>query len=117
MIGQYRHCVTLSGPDAAVPDGEGGFTQGEVPLDPAVWWCSIRAATALDMQRIVAGAPQTTATHLVRGHYHPGITVDTTITRADGRIYQVQSVQNDDERDIALTLVCAEIKGDLGGGA
>jgi head-tail adaptor len=109
LVDVRRHKVALSQPGAAVPDGEGGFTQGEAPLAPAFWWCSIRAATALDMQRIVAGTPQATATHLLRGQYHPGITIDTKITRADGRIYQVQSVQNDDERNIALTLVCAEV--------
>jgi head-tail adaptor len=112
--GSREHKVALAQPGVSVPDGDGGFTRDEAPLDPPAWWCSIHEATAADMQRIVAGTAQATATHLLRGPYHPGITVETRITRADGRRYEVQSVQNDDERNLALTLVCAEV---LGGGS
>lgn len=108
-IGQLRHRVTLATAGEPVPDGYGGYTDTLLALDPAIWDCSIQPATLSDMQRIVGGTPQATATHLIRGRYHPGITVETRITTWKGQAFEVQSVQNDEQRDWSLTLVCAEI--------
>jgi head-tail adaptor len=77
-------------------------------LNPALWDCSIQAATARNAERLVAGTIQTSATHLLRGDFHPGITTETRITYR-GVQYEVQSVQNDDERDLSLTLICMAI--------
>jgi head-tail adaptor len=107
--GEQRHLVTLEQPGDPVPDGLGGFTEVWSPLDPATLYCSIQAATARDLERVVAGAGQTTATHLIRGDYHPGITTETRLT-FEGRVFEVISAQDDDERHVNLTLVCAETK-------
>ena len=106
-IGQYRHKVRPETPGAPVPDGDGGFTENWQPLDPPEWDCSIEAATVRDLERMVAGAVQATATHLVRGRYHPGINVDTRLVFGSRRLL-VQYVNDVDERQIALVLVCAE---------
>jgi SPP1 family predicted phage head-tail adaptor len=108
-IDDRPHKVTLANPGPPIPDGEGGYTEEHTPLTPPDWRCSIRPATVADAERVVAGAIQTTATHLVRGAFRPDIIEATRITYRD-RQYEVQSVQNDEERDIALTLVCMEIK-------
>ena len=106
-IGSQRHLVTLENPSDPVPDGDGGFTEGWAPLDPPDWDCSIQPATARDLERLVGGTVQATATHLVRGRYHPQITIETRMT-FKGRQLLVQNVTNVDERDIDLILVCAE---------
>ena len=36
-IGEYRHRVRVELTGAAVPDGDGGFTTGFAPADPAEW--------------------------------------------------------------------------------
>jgi SPP1 family predicted phage head-tail adaptor len=108
-FGTFRHLVTLEAPGDPVPDGSGGYTEGWAPLTPAAWHCAIEAATAADLERLIAGTAQTTATHLVRGRFHPGITTATRITFR-GRVLEVQSVQNDAERNLTLTLVCAEVQ-------
>jgi head-tail adaptor len=107
-IGQDRHHVTLEQPGPPVPDGFGGYTEGWTPLDPPTWDCAIQPATAADMERAMVGAPQATASHLVSGRYHPGITTETRILH-EGRYLVVQSVRNLDERKMRLQLVCAEI--------
>jgi SPP1 family predicted phage head-tail adaptor len=111
MIGAYRHRVTLEQPGDPVPDGEGGYTETFAPLDPPTWDCSIQAATLRDLERQIAGTIQASATHLVRGRYHPGITTETRIL-FEGRQLAVQSVQNVEERDLETVLVCGEIKTD-----
>jgi head-tail adaptor len=107
--GMHAQLVTLDQPGDPVPDGLGGYTEGYTPLVPATWYCASQAATARDLERQIAGTVQATATHLVRGAYHPGITTETRL-QFEGRTFEVQSVQNVDERDVESVLVCAEIK-------
>jgi head-tail adaptor len=108
-----QHLVSLFQPGPPVPDGEGGYTDGYQPLDPPTWWCAIQGLTAADAERVVAGTMQTTASYQVRGPFHPGITTQTRLAFRS-RWFEVQSVLNEDERDIALTLTCVEV---VGGGA
>jgi len=107
-IGAYRHRVSVSNPSGYVPDGDGGYTSGYVPATPPVIDASIQAATARDLERVTAGTVLATATHLIRCRFHPEITTATRLT-FKGRIFEVQSVQNVDERDIALVLICTEV--------
>lgn len=107
-VGRYRHRVTLAVPGDPVPDGEGGWTDTEIPLDPAVWDCSIAPATARTLETIGAGAILATATHVIKGRYHPGITTQTRVTFRD-RVLSVLFVANRDERDMETDLVCAEV--------
>ena len=108
-IGNYRHRIQVFNPGGYVPDGDGGYTSTYAPADPPEIDASVQAATARDLERATAGTVLTTATHLVRCRFHPAITTDTRL-EFKGRTLEVQSVQNVDERDIALILICAEIK-------
>lgn len=81
MIGQYRHRVTLYGPDAVTP------------LAPPDWDCAVQEATGLT---------------LITGRYHPGITTATRLHHK-GRIYQVDAIANRDDRDVEVTLTCREV--------
>ena len=110
MINDFRHRVALENPADPQPDGEGGYTEAWHALDPPTWDCAIQAASMRDIERMVAGPVQATSTHLVRGRYHPGITTETRLLFR-GRVLQVQSVADVDERQVALILVCAEVTG------
>jgi SPP1 family predicted phage head-tail adaptor len=107
-IGTYRHLVTLETPGVPVPDGEGGFTDGWTPLDPPTWHCSIRAASARDLETLGGGTVLAQATHVIKGHYHKGLTTKARL-QFEGRMFSVVLVVNVDERDIETNLVCAEV--------
>jgi head-tail adaptor len=110
-IGAYRHRLAVENPGTTVPDGDGGYTAAYAPADPPYVDASITAATARDLERVTAGTVLATATHLIRTRFHPGITTDTRLL-FEGRRFEVQSVQNVDQRDIALILICAELQAD-----
>ena len=114
-IGAYRHVVAVSNPGGFVADADGGYTSTYNPANPPEVDASIENATARDLERVTAGTVLATATHLIRCRFHPGITTDSRLT-FKGRTFEVQSVQNVDERDIALILICAEIKSTAAGG-
>jgi head-tail adaptor len=107
-IGSFRHRVSLAAPGPPIPDGDGGYTEGWAPLDPATWDCSIAPATARDLETIGGGTVLAQATHTVRGRFHPGITTETRLT-FDGRTLNVVALANRDERRIELDLICAEV--------
>ena len=106
-IGQYRHRVTLVEP-TSVPDPDGGYIETWGPLDPPVWDCAIQAASLRDLQRVSGGAVETTATHLVRGRYHPQLSAAARILFRD-RTFEVQSVHDREQRQIELECVCREL--------
>jgi SPP1 family predicted phage head-tail adaptor len=108
--GAYRHKVAVDNPGESVPDGDGGFTTGWAPADPPIVEASIEAASVRALERETAGTVAATATHLIRTRYHKGITTLSRLT-FEGRIFEVQTVINVDERDVALLLVCAEAVG------
>lgn len=110
-IGSYRHVVAVENPGTPVPDGDGGYTTDYVPADPPTIDASIEFAAARDLERVTAGTVLTTATHLIRTRFHPGITTDSRLI-FEGRRFEVQSVQNVDQRDIALILICSEVRSD-----
>lgn len=103
--GTLRHLVTLQTPTSA-PDGDGGFTDTWTAL--ATVWASIVPATARDLERVVAGTVQSSATHLVTIRYLAGVTTKTRIVFGS-RLFSVTGVQNPEERNISLVLVCQEI--------
>lgn len=107
-IGSHRHLVTLQNPGVTAPDSDGGYTQTLVALDPAEWHCSILPATARNLERIVAGTVLATATHLLTGRYHAGITTQTRVT-FNGRSFSVIGVVNLEERNIETVAVCVEV--------
>lgn len=118
-IGTFRHKVLLQNPDGAVPDGDGGYTQAWANLEPAVWNCSIDPATVRDLERVAAGTVLSSASHILKGRFHPQVTTKTRITKgprnADGtlpagsREFSVTGVQNLEERNIELWLTAVEV--------
>lgn len=103
--GSLRHRVTLQTP-ATAADGDGGYTDTWTAL--ATVWASVVPATAHDLERAVAGTVQSSATHLVTIRYLAGVTTKTRVLFGT-RTLQVTGVQNPDERNISLVLVCQEI--------
>jgi hypothetical protein len=107
--GAQRHLVSLAGPVGdPVPDGDGGWTMTPGPLTPATWYCSIRRASLRDLERISAGAAIGLASHILEGDWHPGVTLQTTISH-EGRTFYVNDLINVDERDVSLVLLCQEV--------
>lgn len=112
--GERRHHVTLQGPGETVPDGEGGWTTVTGPLDPPDWWCSITRASVRDLEGVTSGPPLTSATYLLEGDYHPGVTLQTQIiltppAPAPARTFYVADVINVEERSVDLQLLCHEV--------
>jgi len=112
-IGERQKRVRLMQPGAMVPDGDGGYTQGSAPLDPPAMFARIRPATQADLERVMAGTPVTTATHLVTLPYHAGVNTKTQLVVEDfplpDRTFEVVYVGNPEERDAEVVLVCAEV--------
>ena len=111
-IARRHRRITLSSPGAPVPDGDGGYTQTETPLDPPALFAHVRPASARDMEQIAGATTLPTATHLVSVPYHAGITTETVIRLEahpkPARVLKVVYVGNPDERDATLELICAE---------
>lgn len=100
--------VLLENPGAPVPDGEGGYTEGYLPLVPAEVFAHINPASARDLERFAAGTVIATASHVIEILYHPGVTVQTRITYGS-RLFQVTSVRNPDEANRELVIVAEEM--------
>ena len=106
--GLRRHFVTLTGPGTSAPNADGEFVPTTAPLDPPTWWCAIAPATVRDLERSTAGTVVTTATFIVEGDYHAGITTQTQITTDDGRVFYVAGVQDPDLRHVTTICFCSE---------
>jgi len=93
IAGDLRHRVTLDDP---VEDGT------PVVFNPSVVFAAIRpvAPGAFDEQK---------TTHLVTIRYHAQVTFNTRITHAGRHLY-VRGIQNVDERNTDLVLLCEEVK-------
>ena len=107
-VGTLRHRVSLENPGVAVPDGDGGYTQVNVPLSPSEVWADIRPATARDLERVTSGTVMASASHIVTIRYHAGVTTQTRILFGS-RVLAVTGVQNPEERNIALVLTAEEM--------
>jgi SPP1 family predicted phage head-tail adaptor len=106
--GALRYTVQLANPGPAVTNGDGGFTQVPVPLEPSTVFAAIHPASARDLERIRAGSVIATATHVVTMRYHPGVTTKTQLT-FNGRTFNVVGLSNTDERNIELICLCVEV--------
>jgi head-tail adaptor len=109
-IGAREHLITLENPGVPVPDGDGGYT--EVPVELATVFASIQPATARDLERLVAGTVQSTVSHVVTLEYVFGVSTRTRIRFDDPmvgpRLFDVNGIQNPEERNLDLILVCSE---------
>jgi len=107
-VGNLRQIVTVQGPGAVVPDGEGGFTQTYSNLVPAQMPADVRPVTAHDREIFVAGSTvQSTVSHVVTMRYHSGVTTKTRLLFGS-RVLDVTGIQNPEERNISLVLSCVE---------
>lgn len=107
-VGEYRHTVNVQTAGTPVSDGEGGYTNNPTPLDPPTWKVSIEPATARDLERIAQGTVLSTASHIVTGRFHPGVTTATQIVFG-ARTFSVTGVSNPEERNIQTICVCVEL--------
>jgi head-tail adaptor len=106
-----RHCWTqLQNPGPAIPDSEGGFTTAWTDCDPAHLFLSISPATARELERIAAGTVLATATHIVKGPFHPQVGVQTRLIYR-GRVFNVTGGGSPDERRVEMELVVVELLG------
>jgi SPP1 family predicted phage head-tail adaptor len=108
-VGHRPHRVTLQNPGPPIDNGDNGFTRTWTDLAPAAISVEIKPATQQDLERAAAGTAITTATHLVTGPFHPGVTTDTRLL-FNGREFHVQSVQDPGERHVEMILLCTEVK-------
>lgn len=110
--GERNRLVRLSNP-GQTPDGEGGYTEGWIDLEPAEVWAHMNPATPADMERAGAGATLSIATYVFDLLFHPQVTPETRIVFADpyrgDRSFQVTSVRNPDEQFRELVVVAQEI--------
>jgi head-tail adaptor len=107
MTGTYRHVVTVQAPGPPMPDGDGGFTESWVASDPPTWSVSIASASGAQDTR-TAGTVIATATHQMRGRYHPGVTTNARLL-LEARVFHVTQVKNVDERNRTLEITCSEV--------
>jgi len=109
-IGDFRHVVKFEthGPD--VPDGDGGFMPTWDPLGPPTWYVAIEPVTAHDTERAAPGTVISTATHIVRGRYLPGVSIETRMVW-DGRFFAIAGTRNYHERSILMELYAVELVG------
>jgi Phage head-tail joining protein len=109
-LGTRRHTVTVVTLAPPTPDGAGGFAQDEIAADPPTWRCAIEGAAQWNEHREIANADvvQANATHTLTGRYHPGITTAGRIY-FNGRRFDVQSVDNVDERQLLLVVLVTEV--------
>jgi head-tail adaptor len=105
-VAQKRHRVTLD-TSTTTPDGDGGYVEAFAPLDPPALSVNIRSAGAGDLERLQAGTVSATATHVLTGDHHPGITTKTRITFG-ARHFSVVGVTNPEEGRAEVDIFCAE---------
>jgi head-tail adaptor len=108
MIGDHRHLVLFQNPGPNVPDGDGGYTNTWTDLTPSSWYVSIEPATARDLERVAAGTVISTASHIVKGRFHPGVTTKTRMAFG-GRTFSITGKANVEERSIDMELIAVEV--------
>ena len=108
MIGDYRHVVTFQDPGPKVADGAGGYTQTWDPIAPGTWRVQIAPLPIVDQERISGGGSVvTTATHVVRGRYHPGVSTKTRML-FNGKTYSITGKTSKDARGVLMELAAVE---------
>jgi len=106
--GAYRHRVTVQVPTMAGADGDGGYTETWTEAIPATWAVSIGAAPRADEEAARAGTTIAQATYVVRGRYRADVTSRARVVFA-GRLLNVITVRNLDERRRVLEVICTEV--------
>jgi SPP1 family predicted phage head-tail adaptor len=103
-----RQCrVQIQNPGPRVPDGEGGTIPSWVDCQPAFMWAHIETALR-EGEREAADTTVTTVKRTVHLPYHPQVTTKTRLLY-NGRILNVDRVDNMNERNATLDLTCQEV--------
>ena len=95
--GDYRHLVTFQNPGPTVP-------VTWIDLDPPTWFVTLSQVTGDDIGVYIeptAGTPISSASYLVRGDFHPGVTTQTRMVW-ESQMFAITSVDNVDMRGIAM---------------
>jgi hypothetical protein len=93
--GDWRHVVTFQNP------GPAGTW---IDLDPAAWCVSLTQTTGDDIGVFIepsAGTPISSASYLVRGDFHPGVTTKTRMVFGS-QTFAITSVENVDMRGVEM---------------
>lgn len=107
--GAQKERVTLQNPGAKVPDGDGGYTQTYAPFLERVP-AKVEAATARNLERVIANSVQAQASHLVTVRYNADTTTESRVVwhhRAGDKTLSVTGV-HDDGNGVELVLACNE---------
>jgi hypothetical protein len=113
-IGRTHAYVSLDVAGPPTPTPGGGYVENWVPLVPAFWYCEI-LPSGTDTERAIAGTVSATATHELRGRFHPELDVATRITWTDakrgGKVRRllVESVRALGERSRELSVIAHEL--------
>jgi len=93
--GDWRHVVTFQNP------GPAGTW---IDLDPAAWCVSLTQTTGDDIGVFIepsAGTPISSASYLVRGDFHPGVTTKTRMVFGS-QTFAITSVENVEMRGLEM---------------
>ena len=106
-IGAYRHLVTFQNPAPVTPDGDGAWVESWVDCTPATWHVSITPATQADLERLAAGTLISSASHVVRGRFHPDLS---TLSRMlwNAEVFAITGVVNVDMRSVDM--ICGAVQ-------
>jgi head-tail adaptor len=107
-LGTYIHRVLLQRPGPVVPDGDGGSVPSWIDLVPPTWKVSITPASAGDLERVAPGTVMSSASYVVRGYFHPGVTTQCRLL-LNGRILAITGVVSPDLRDVDMECGAVEL--------
>jgi SPP1 family predicted phage head-tail adaptor len=107
LIAARQKRITFQNPGTLTPDGDGGYTQAFDDLSVGAD-AQVATATAQTLERLAAGTVLSMATHVVTLPYRPDLTTQTRVLM-DGRVLNVLTVVDPDERHVETVLVCAEV--------
>jgi SPP1 family predicted phage head-tail adaptor len=102
-VGRLRHRVTIQA-ETATADAGGGYAA--TWADVATVWARIEAMAGREL--VLGGVIRGDASHRVTMRYRSGVSPDSRLVY-DGRVFDVLSVANTEERDEVLTLMCREV--------
>ena len=94
-----------------VPTTDGGYIETLTALDPPQVDLGIRPAGPRDLERVTAGTVTATATHMLEGWWHPGVTAKTIVKvpgPAGDRVFSVLYVGNPDGQCTYMEILAAE---------
>lgn len=111
-VNAYRQTATLATVGTPVADGDGGWTQPLIALDPADWRCAIEAASVSSAERSFADTVIAQASYIMRGRFHSGITTKTQVQWTDraGAVHTANVIDVDDPEGAGVETVIAVVE-------